>query len=493
MSARKQTRLKTGLLPALGASLLLAGCMVGPDYVRPTSTLPEQYKETTAESGAPADAKALVNPEWWTLFNDAMLNQLVQQALVANQDLQAAIARLAASEAAAREAGAELYPAVGLGAGGSRNQTSGETFNGRQSGRALYDNRRAALSLSYEVDLWGRIRRGTEAAGAEALASRYGRDSVRLALIGQLANEYLALRSHEAQLEVTRQALESRQQSLKIVQARVDGGTASGLDLAQAESALSAAQGQWSQVKRQRALSENQIGLLTGQPGLKIAAAGLEQLPVPPTPPVGLPSTLLEARPDVRQAEERLIAANARIGVARSGYFPSIALTAYAGGESVAFSRLFSGPAAIFSFAAALTQPIWNAGRVGLGVDRAEARRDQALARYRQTVAAAFKDVRDALAAQTAAREALAAETVRSAALERALHAARQRFDAGIASRLEVLDVERNLLAAELARIDAEYSRRSALADLFRALGGGWTPGLPPDPDLSIRYLGNPR
>ena len=448
MSARKQTRLKTGLLPALGASLLLAGCMVGPDYVRPTSTLPEQYKETTAESGAPADAKALVNPEWWTLFNDAMLNQLVQQALVANQDLQAAIARLAASEAAAREAGAELYPAVGLGAGGSRNQTSGETFNGRQSGRALYDNRRAALSLSYEVDLWGRIRRGTEAAGAEALASRYGRDSVRLALIGQLANEYLALRSHEAQLEVTQQALESRQQSLKIVQARVDGGTASGLDLAQAESALSAAQGQWSQVKRQRALSENQIGLLTGQPGLKIAAAGLEQLPVPPTPPVGLPSTLLEARPDVRQAEERLIAANARIGVAKAAYFPAIGLTGMYGSESAALANLFSGSAGIWTAAIGLSMVIFDAGKTEARVDQASAAQAENLANYRKTLQTAFREVNDAIVNLHEFANEEAAFAAQVAASKKAYDLAQKRYESGYSGYSDLLDTQRTFNAA---------------------------------------------
>ena len=341
MSKLKPTMQKNRLAAALTATFLLAGCTLGPDYVRPTSTLPEQTLETNSD----AHTQAPINPEWWTLFNDATLNQLVQQTLAANQDLQAAIARLEASEAAAREAGAELYPAIGLAANGSRNRTSGETFSGKKIGSGTYNNNRAALSLSYELDLWGRIRRSNEAARAEMLSTRFGRDSIQLALIGQLVNEYLALRGNEAQLEVTRQTLASRQESLKIVQARLDAGSASGLELAQAESQLNAAQGQWSQFKRLRALSENQIGLLSGQPGLKLASASLEQLPLPPMPPTGLPSSLIEARPDVRQAEEKLIAANARIGVAKAAYFPTIGLTGLYGSESAALSNLFSGSA----------------------------------------------------------------------------------------------------------------------------------------------------
>ena len=208
MPACQQTLPAIRLAAAVTATLLLAGCVVGPDYVRPASTLPEHYPTVGTESRATAP----VNPEWWTLFNDATLNQLVDQALAANQDLQAAVARLEASEAAARAVGAALYPAVGFEASASRNRISGETASGKESGSLRYNNRRAALTLSYEVDLWGRVQRSNEAARAEVLSSRFGRDSIRLALIGQVANEYLALRSHDAQLEVTRQTLESRRE-----------------------------------------------------------------------------------------------------------------------------------------------------------------------------------------------------------------------------------------------------------------------------------------
>lgn len=461
---------KTRIAATLSAALLLAGCAVGPDYVRPDSTLPEQHKEAVAES----TVSAPVNPEWWTLFNDATLNQLVEQALAANQDLQAAIARLEASEAAAREAGADFYPAVDLGVASSRNRSSGETASGKANGPQTFDNRRAALSLSYELDFWGRVRRSNETARAEALASRFGRDNIRLALIGQLTNEYLNLRSHEAKLEVTRQTLESRQESLRIVQARVEGGTASGLELAQAESALSAAEGQLGQIRRLRALSENQLGLLTGQPGLKIASASLEQLPLPPTPPIGLPSSLLEARPDIRQAEEKLVAANARIGVAKAAYFPSIGLTGVYGSESMALSSLFTGPAGIWSAAIGLAMPIFDAGRTEARVDQATALQQESLANYRKTVQTAFREVSDAIVNLREYAHEEAAFAAQVAASKRALDLAQKRYASGYSGFIDVLETQRTLNAAQLVYLNSRQNRLGAAVDLFRALGGGW-------------------
>ena len=473
MSKLKTTMQKNRLAAALTATFLLAGCTLGPDYVRPASTLPEQTLETSSE----ARAQAPINQAWWTLFNDASLNNLVAQALAANQDLQAAIARLEAAEAAAREAGAELYPAIGASANGSRNRISGETASGKATGPQTYNNRRAALSLSYEVDLWGRIRRSNEAARAEALASQFGRDSIQLALIGQVANEYLALRSLDAQLQVTEQTLESRRQSLKIVQARLDAGSTSALELAQAESVLSGAQAQLNQLKRQRALSENQLGLLTGQPGLKLAADTLEHLPLPPTPPAGLPSSLLEARPDVRQAEEKLVAANARIGVAKAAYFPTIGLTGLYGGESMALSNLFSGGATIWSAALGLSMPIFDAGRTGARIDQASALQKENLAIYRKAVQSAFREVNDALASLREYAEEEEAFKAQVAASQRALNLAQMRYEAGYSGYFDLLDSQRTLNNAQLLYLATRKNRLAAAVDLFKALGGGWQAG----------------
>jgi multidrug efflux system outer membrane protein len=469
MSARNQPAMKIGLFSALTATALLAGCAVGPDYARPSATLPDDYGQAAPE----ARAAAPVNPEWWMLFGDPSLNALVAQALAANQDLQAAIARLEAADAVAREAGAAYYPALDLGASTSRSGTSGETFNGRRMGGAIYNNHRAALSLSYEIDLWGRIRRQNEAAEAEALASRFARDSVRLTLIGQVANEYLALRSHDAEIAVSQETVASREQTLRIVRARLDAGSASALETAQAENSLAAAQSQLSQLKRLRALSENQIGLLSGQPGLRIPA-NLTPLPLPPAPPAGLPSALLEARPDVRQAEERLIAANARIGVAKAAYFPAISLTGSYGSESMALANLFTGPAGLWSAALGLTMPIFDAGRTGARVDQASASQKEMLASYRKTMQTAFREVNDAL---VSLRELASEETANIAQLEsarRSLKLSQARYEAGYVGFLEVLDAQRTTNLAELTYLNSRKNRLSAAVDLFKALGGGW-------------------
>ncbi|MBU1364722.1 MAG: efflux transporter outer membrane subunit [Gammaproteobacteria bacterium] len=454
----------------LTVAIALSGCAIGPDYFRPASTLPEP-------AAAVATAQVPVNPTWWTLFGDAELNALVDQTLAANQDLQAAIARLEAAEAANREAGADYLPRLGLEASTGRSKSSGETYNGRKQGGAEYDSNRVAATLSYELDLWGRIRRSNEAARAEALASRFGRDSLRLALVGQVANEYLNLRSLDGQLDVTAQTLDSRKQALKIVQARLNAGSASDLELAQAESALNGAQAQWSQLHRLRALSESQIGLLSGQPGLKIGATGLDKLPLPPTPPAGLPSALLEARPDIRQAEERLVAANARIGVAKAAYYPTISLTGLFGSESMALSNLFTGGAGIWSAAAGLTMPIFDAGRTGARVDQASALQKEALANYRKAVQTAFKEVNDAIVGLREYSEEEAAWSAQVGASQRALDLAQKRYASGYSGYMDVLDAQRTLNNAQLLHLASRKSRLGAAVDLFKALGGGWVAG----------------
>jgi outer membrane protein, multidrug efflux system len=464
-------RIRSALTP-LALALALAGCAVGPDYERPASPLPESWKEAIPS----AAAETAMNAEWWKLFGDATLNGLVDQALVANEDLRAAVARMEAAEAAAREAGADLYPTLGLEAGSSRSRTSGETVSGKATGPLTVNNRRAALTLSYEVDLWGRVRRGNEAARAEALASRFGRDAIRLSLVGQLVNEYLGLRANEAQLEVTGETLASRRESLKIVQARVDAGAASDLDLAQAQSALAATEAQWAQARRLRALSENQIGLLVGQPGLRVPSAGLASLPVPPVPPAGLPSALLEARPDVRQAEERLVAANARIGVAKAAYFPSIGLTGLYGSESASLAALFSSGASIWTAAITLAMPIFDAGRTGARVDQASALQQESLANYRKTLQTAFREVSDAIVNLDEFAQEEKAFAAQVASSKRALELAQRRYESGYSGYTDVLDTQRTLNAAQLLQIGSRRNRLGAAVDLFKSLGGGWKP-----------------
>ena len=466
---------------ALSAVAVLAGCAIGPDYQRPEGALPEQWK-----TAAPAaEANALLKTDWWTLFRDPVLDRLVESALVANQDLLAAVARMEAAEGAAREAGASYFPTIGAEGGANRSRTSGETVTGKQTGSRLVDDRRAALTLSYEVDLWGRIRRSNEAARAQALASRYGRDALRLSLLGQLTNEYLSLRSYDAQLIAATQTLEARRESLRIVEARAQAGSASDLDLAQARSALAASEAQVVQTRRLRALSENQIGLLTGEPGLRIESGTLDTLPLPPVPPAGLPSALIDARPDVRQAEEALIAANARIGVAKAAYFPTISLTGNYGSESAALASLFTGSAGIWTAAISLAMPIFDAGRTGARVDQATAAQRESLASYRKTLQTAFREVADAIVNLDEYAKEESALATQSASAKRALDLAQLRYDSGYVGYIEVLDAQRTFNAAQQQQIASRRNRLGASVDLFKALGGGWQPedGAPAGPE----------
>lgn len=466
-------------LAPLLAALLLAGCAVGPDYARPELELPQAWAARAASTDSAAQAADRAGERWWTLYADAQLDRLVDEALAHNADIRVAAARVLEAQALAGIAEADRYPTVTAGLSGNRTQSS---LRGAMPLPAsiprIQNSYRATVDVAWELDLWGKYRRADEAARADLFAAESARDAVRLALTAQVAQQYFALLAADAQEAVAQRTAAGRDENLALYRLRVDAGLGSEYDLRQIEADAADARARLADLTQARDRAESALALLLG----RSPRAVLEDAPQRGTPgalpalqvPSGLPSDLLLRRPDLQEAEQKLVAANARIGAARAQYFPSVGLTAYLGSESTAFSDLFSGPAGIFQFAAAITQPIWNAGRIGFGVAAAEARREQALAQYRQAVAAAFKDVRDALAAQRAARDRLQAETVRAAALEKALQQARLRHDAGVASRLEVLDVERNLLTVELSRIDSERAARAALADLFKALGGGW-------------------
>ncbi|MDR3322586.1 MAG: efflux transporter outer membrane subunit [Zoogloeaceae bacterium] len=465
---------KTRLALALSVSVFLSGCAVGPDFTRPDVPLPEQYETTGTTATSEA---APLNPEWWTLFGDAELNRLVALALENNQDLQAAIARMEAAAAAAREAGADYVPSIDLEGSSLRNHSSARTASGKQTGAMTISDHRAALGVSYELDLWGRIRRLNEAARAEALAGRYARDTVRLSLTSQIAAEYLTLRVVDAELETTAETLSSRQKSLNIVRSRQDAGVSSALDMAQARGALAAAQAQWNQLRRQRAMSENMLGLLTGQPDLKLDAVGnFNAIPLPPLPPAGLPSSLLEVRPDVRLAEEQLIAANARIGVAKAAYFPTIGLTGLLGNESADIADLFNKGTHIWSAGGALFLPIFNAGRTGARVDQATAGQKEALANYLKIVQNAFREVKDALVALREYKEEDVALAIQTDAAREAQDISQARYEAGYVGFLDVLDSQRTLNNAQLVQQLGRRNHLVAAVDLFKALGGGWRP-----------------
>ncbi|MBS4020608.1 MAG: efflux transporter outer membrane subunit [Dechloromonas sp.] len=461
-------------LTPLALAVLLSGCAVGPDYLRPSNWLPAAFKEApTAVAETKTDNPAIVQ-QWWTLFNDTTLNELVDLALRQNADLRSAVARVEQADAAAREAGASLFPNVDAQAAGSNTHLSEKTATWSVNSPEVLRARSAGLSLSYELDVWGRVRRSNEAARASLLASQYGRDSIRLSVAGLVAANYLNLRALDAQLAITAESLSSREESAKLVKTRVDAGLVSPLDQYQADGALAALQAQQAELRRSRALLAHQLALLTGKPDLEIAAGPLSAIPLPPQPPAGLPADLIEARPDVRQAEQQLIAANANIGVAKAAYYPKFSLTGVLGSESKTLSDLFSSGAGTWSAGLSLLMPIFDFGKTGARVDQAKALNQQSLIAWQKTLETAYKEVRDALVSLNELGTAESAQENRATNARKALDLARLRYDAGYSGYLEVLDAQRSANEAQLAAVATRQARLNAAVDLFKALGGGW-------------------
>ena len=451
-------------------SLLLAACSAGPDYKRPDLTMPESWPAKQAGSGQKIGE---AGEQWWRLYGDAVLDQLEQEALSNNADIQIAAARVQEVRAQLGITEADQYPVV------TANINETRTKYSQLSGfpRATQNLSHATLNASYEIDLWGKLRRASEAARATLLSAESAKDTVRLGLTAQVAQQYFALLSLDGQEAAVGRILAGRQERLEIARKQLEVGAISEYDLHQIEADVAAAQSQMATINQARDKQQAALALLLGRSPRDVMNSVLQRgtpsLPLASVPD-GLPAELLLRRPDLKDAEQRLIAMNANIGVARAQYFPTIGLTTYLGSESTALAGMFTGPSGIFQFAANISQPIFNAGRTGYMVDAAQARRDQALLQYKQAVASAFVDVRNALTAQEAARQVLDSETRRSESLEQAYKQVELRYQVGMISRLELLDVERNLLQARLNRLDAERAQRSAVADLFKALGGGW-------------------
>jgi multidrug efflux system outer membrane protein len=461
-------------------ALLLAGCAaVGPDYERPAVDLPSTYGDAVANTAGAATA---IDPGWWKLYGDPALDGLVARALERNADIRLAVARIEEADANLREAGATFLPQIDLGAVGSR---SGVSTTGAvpvpSSVPVIRNNVRLTASTAFELDFWGRLRRTLEAVRAQALGTRYAKEVVALSLAGLTSQAYFSLRSLDAQIALTRETLAVREEYLVIVRSRAAGGIASDLDVNQAVVARADAATQLRDLQRQRALVEHQLGTLSGKLDLALAqSATLLALPLPPAPPVGLPSALLERRPDVRQAEQQLISANAQIGVARAAMLPNISLTGSYGGESQALSTLLSSGSTIWSLGFGITLPVFDWGRLAARADASEARARQSLAGYQKAVETAFREVADGLTnleQTTATEDDLQA---RATAARNVLRLARARYEAGYSAYLEVLDAQRTANEAELAVVRNRQNRLSASVDLMKALGGGWSAATSP-------------
>lgn len=465
-------------LLALAIPLALAGCALGPDYQRPDArvALPDSY------AGEPVAGALNTTPavagRWWTLFGDTQLDALVDQALTSSPDALTAAARVEEADAVLRQVNAALLPQIDANAGISRSRSI--LPNAVEPTGLLRNTNRIGLSTSFELDVWGRLRRASEAARAQALGTRYTSETVSLSLAASVTQAYLNLRALDAQLLVNRDSVSSQAKSTQLARVRFDGGYVSQLDVQQAEGALATYTAAQVQLEKNRALAESLLGLLVGQPGLKVAAGDLRSLPVPPTPPAGLPSSLLEARPDVRKAETDLIAANAKIGVAKAALFPSITLTGSLGRESRDLSDLFSPAAAVWSIGAGLTQPIFEGGRLRAQVEQVSAQQKQSLEAYRKSVQTAFREVNDALITvrQNGDSEVALGQAMQAA--KRSLQLAQARYDSGYSPYLEVLTAQRTSNDATLAWVQNRQARLSSSVDLFKALGGGWKDGNAP-------------
>jgi len=461
-----------GAIVALAA--LLSSCTVGPDYGRPPVETPAAYRFSQATAQAVADTG------WWQGFDDPVLSSLVDEALRNNLDVQIAAARVDAFLGAYVTTRSALFPQVAISPAfpvqaarqrGSRISTP-QVVPGSVS--TEYSTYQAGLTASWEIDLWGKVRRRTEAARADVWANEEARRGIVLSVAANAAAGYVALRDLDRRLQIAHETERSRFDSLELFRKRFAGGVISQLELAQVTSEYEAAVAAIPNYEAQIARQETALSLLLGRnPGAIARGKAIDELtPIPI--PAGLPSELLDRRPDVREAEQQLISANAQIGAAKALYFPSISLTGAFGAVSTALGDLFTGPARTWSFAAGLTAPIFNAGAIAGQVQQAEAGQRLALANYDKTVQAAFGDVEDALIVTQKSREILAAQQRQVTALADYRRLARLRYDNGYTSYIEVLDAERSLFEAQIAYTQQQDVVLTSLIVIYKAMGGGW-------------------
>ena len=470
---------------ALLITLLLAGCAVGPEYQRAEVPVPQQFKEATlspeaAEKWQAAQPKdALARGRWWAIFNDPTLDALQDQAASANQDLKAAAARVRQARALRQTAQADRYPTIDGGFGPNRQRSSaaaqGLPDDAAASTVTLW---RAQVGASYEADLFGRIASEVDAATADAQQSAALFESVKLALQADVAQTYFTIRGLDAQLELYRRTVDLRSETLALVQRRHREGDISELDVARSRSALASAQSEALAIQRERAVAEHALATLLGKTPAEfsLAANPLDRLPV--NIPAGLPSSLLERRPDIAAAERAMAAANARIGAAQAAFFPRLTLTGAMGYESAELGNLLQWSSRTFLLGpligTALTLPIFDGGRREAGVERARARYEEDVAAYRQTVLRAFREVEDGLASLRILGEQT---QVQDLAVEQAARAAKLsqiQYREGSVSYLDVIDADREVLLQQLVSVKLDEDRALAAVALVRAIGGGW-------------------
>lgn len=457
--------------------LWLAGCTVGPKYKRPVVATPEVYRGATDQQGGnnavqSTDKSASLSDEkWWEVFQDKELQELIRTALRQNYDVRIAATHILEAQAQLGNVRADQYPSVAVG-GSIANQQSAASgpipsFEQTQG--------QVNVSASWQLDFWGRYRRATEAARANLLASEWARRQVITTLVANVASAYFQLREFDLELEISRRTVGSRTGSLQLTKTLQEHGANSMLDVRQAEQLVYTASEQVPDLERRIAQQEDALSILLGNnPGDIPRGLKLTEQPHAPEVPAGLPSALLERRPDIRQAEEQLIAANAEIGVARTAFFPQISLTGSAGYQSSALTNLFTGPSGFWSMAGGLTQPIFQGGRIRSNYRLAQAQEQEAVLFYQKTIQGAFRDVSDALIGYRKNREFREQQELLTQAAQDAARLSEIRYRAGESSYIEVLTNETNYFTAELGLAQAQGNELIALVQLYQALGGGW-------------------
>jgi multidrug efflux system outer membrane protein len=455
----------------LSVAFLLSGCTVGPNYKRPTVAVPTAYRGALPDSTPQTETASLGDQKWWDIFQDEQLRTLIRVALQQNYDVRIAASRILEAKAQLGITRADQFPTVSGGAGIADVRTAQSKFlPASETSTGLVN-----LSAAWELDFWGKFRRATEAARANLLASEWARQEVVSTLVANVASAYFQLRALDLELEISKRTLDSRQESLRLTQVLANGGATSLLDVRQAEQLVFTAGAEIPALEQQIEQQENFLSILLGQnPGDVTRGQTLTEQRQPPQVPPGLLSSLLERRPDIRQAEQQLVAANAEIGVARAAYFPQISLSGSGGFESSALTNLFSGPAGAWSFGAALAQPIFTGGRLRSQVRLAEAQQQTAALLYQQSIQGAFRSVSDALVAYRKTREFRTQQNLLFQSAEDAARLSHMRYTGGATGYLEVLTNETNAFSAELGLAQARLSELLALVQLYEALGGGW-------------------
>ena len=472
------------LLVSGALALLAAGCAVGPDYHRPQTQVPSAYR-FAADSGPDSFA----DRGWWEIYQDPVLLDLLKEALANNLDVRIAAARVDAARANLGAAHMQQLPQVAIGAGAQRARTS--QYELPLGSPPITNVFQLQGSASYEIDFWGKYRRASEAARAQLLATDYARADVVAGLIASVATAYFTLQTLDEQLAITRRTVDARRKFVQLTSAQHERGAVSGLDVATAQAQLAIAEANIPELQRQLGQTEDQLSVLLGQNpdavlrnqtgALKRMAEGAPT----PVPPAGLPSSLLERRPDVREAEQNLVAANAQVGVARANLYPTISLTAAGGVASTALEQLFTSPAHTWSVGASLLQPLLDPQRSLYQVDLANAQKRAALLQYQKSLQVAFQEVSDALIAREKFEEFQAAQQDQVIAQRKANTIALARYRVGYSSYFNVIDADRDLFSAELSLSAAHLNTLLSMVQLYRALGGGWQtppPGSEPPP-----------